>query len=360
MHVEISWQRLFPALLALMVFLYLWDGLSGLTSGTLFLIVMPEFTARLKGKLATIGFFLLVILISAPIGALVIGAMYFEREMMEVPEQYKSTAKWVRACDGYVAGAVLVFSWGLCMTCLLGVVLGKLLGATCWALLCCILSDDLVVEEKCTCQCLWDWLRDVFFVLILGARPESVPDYYSIIGVRRGADAGEIKKQFRELSKIYHPDKTAGNPELQQRFVQISEAVRKLTGKATDRAAYYKELETAELTDMVTRSVYYCLLFGLWFLMTVLAFLGNRKQQAAGGEGVRESVEEGQGQGQGREQEQEKVGQRAGAARGATEEGAVAQEPKPKVPRSKGQKYWLLLSLLVYPLWLWVEAYWKD
>ena len=126
------------------------------TSGTLFLIVMPEFTARLKGKLATIGVFLLVILISAPIGALVIGAMYFEREMMEVPEQYKSTATWVRACAGCVAGAVLVFSWGLCLTGLPGVVLRKLLGATCWALLCWILSDNLVVEEKCTCQCLCD------------------------------------------------------------------------------------------------------------------------------------------------------------------------------------------------------------
>jgi DnaJ-domain-containing protein 1 len=80
----------------------------------------------------------------APIGALVTGAMYFEKEMMEMPEEYKSLAKQV-----------------------------------------------------------------------LGARPESVPDYYSIIGVRRGADTGEIKKAFRELSKVYHPDKTAGNTELQ-------------------------------------------------------------------------------------------------------------------------------------------------
>ena len=29
---------------------------------------------------------------------------------------------------------------------------------------------------------------------VLGARPESIPDYYAIVGVRRGADTAEIKK----------------------------------------------------------------------------------------------------------------------------------------------------------------------
>ena len=34
---------------------------------------------------------------------------------------------------------------------------------------------------------------------------------------------------FRELSKIYHPDKTVGNVELQDKFVKISDAVRART-----------------------------------------------------------------------------------------------------------------------------------
>ena len=29
---------------------------------------------------------------------------------------------------------------------------------------------------------------------VLGARPESIPDYYAIVGVRRGADTAELKK----------------------------------------------------------------------------------------------------------------------------------------------------------------------
>ena len=117
------------------------------------MIVLPEFTHRLPKlpALKAVLFYLGVLVMVAPVGLLVFGAMNFEKEMMEMPEQWKSNIKYV-----------------------------------------------------------------------LGAKPESVPDYYSIIGVRRGADPGEIKKAFRELSKVYHPDKTAGNPELQERFVKIS------------------------------------------------------------------------------------------------------------------------------------------
>ena len=124
------------------------------------------------------------------------------------------------------------------------------------------------------------WKSNIkLYKYVLGAKPESVPDYYSIIGVRRGADPGEIKKAFRELSKVCHPDKTAGNPELQERFVKISEAARKLTGKASDRASFVKELETAELTDMVTRAVYFVMLFGLWAFMTLMSFSGSKAKQ---------------------------------------------------------------------------------
>ena len=174
------------------------------------MIVLPEFTHRLPKfpALKAVLFYLGILVMVAPVGLLVFGAMNFEKEMMEMPEQWKSNIKYV-----------------------------------------------------------------------LGAKPESVPDYYSIIGVRRGADPGEIKKAFRELSKVYHPDKTAGNPELQERFVKISEAARKLTGKASDRASFVKELETAELTDMVTRAVYFVMLFGLWAFMTLMSFSGSKAKQ---------------------------------------------------------------------------------
>jgi len=259
-RMEFSAKRVLPSMGVLTVALYVWDGLSGLTSGTLFLIVLPEFTHRLPKlpALKAVLFYLGVLVIVAPVGLLVFGAMNFEKQMMEMPEEYKSNIKYV-----------------------------------------------------------------------LGAKPESVPDYYNIIGVRRGADAGEIKKAFRELSKVYHPDKTAGNPELQERFVKISEAARKLTGKATDRASYYKELETAELTDMVTRAVYFVMLFGLWAFMTLMSFAGKGKQQELNEDGT-------------------------------PKEAAPPPPPKPKVPMSGSQKMWLLLAIPVYLLWGFTEAHWAG
>ena len=41
------------------------------------------------------------------------------------------------------------------------------------------------------------WTTSFFFVVISGAA--SARSYYSILGVDRGADEGQIKKQFRKV-----------------------------------------------------------------------------------------------------------------------------------------------------------------
>jgi molecular chaperone DnaJ len=49
-------------------------------------------------------------------------------------------------------------------------------------------------------------------------------DYYSVLGVDKNADSATIKKKYRELALIYHPDKNNGDPKSEARFKEISEA----------------------------------------------------------------------------------------------------------------------------------------
>ena len=59
-------------------------------------------------------------------------------------------------------------------------------------------------------------------------------DYYSILGVEKGASKDEIKKAFRKLAAQYHPDKKTGD---EVRFKEISEAYA-ILGDEKKRAEY--------------------------------------------------------------------------------------------------------------------------
>ena len=49
-------------------------------------------------------------------------------------------------------------------------------------------------------------------------------NYYSVLGIERGADDDEIKKAYRKLALLYHPDRNNGDKEAEEKFKEISEA----------------------------------------------------------------------------------------------------------------------------------------
>jgi curved DNA-binding protein len=49
-------------------------------------------------------------------------------------------------------------------------------------------------------------------------------DYYKILGVAKGATTEEIKKAYRRLAKLHHPDKNPGDKSAEDKFKEIQEA----------------------------------------------------------------------------------------------------------------------------------------
>lgn len=53
-------------------------------------------------------------------------------------------------------------------------------------------------------------------------------DYYSVLGVNKGAATAEIKKAFAKLAQEYHPDRNSA-PNAKEKFTEISEAYQTLS-----------------------------------------------------------------------------------------------------------------------------------
>jgi len=62
-------------------------------------------------------------------------------------------------------------------------------------------------------------------------------DYYETLGVKKGADAAEIKKAYRQKAKELHPDRNADNPNAEAQFKEANEAYEVL--KDGDKKAAY-------------------------------------------------------------------------------------------------------------------------
>src|ERR687884_635606 len=74
--------------------------------------------------------------------------------------------------------------------------------------------------------------------------PDEVDDFdrcYNLLGVKRGASSQELKTAHRDMAKVWHPDRFAHDPRLQQKaqekLKEINEAYDLLTAAKSGRRA---------------------------------------------------------------------------------------------------------------------------
>ncbi|KAK8221325.1 hypothetical protein IWZ01DRAFT_37244 [Phyllosticta capitalensis] len=74
-------------------------------------------------------------------------------------------------------------------------------------------------------------------------------DYYKILGVEKDADDNQIKKAYRKLAIIHHPDKNPDDPEAAERFKDVGEAYETLSD-SQKRASYDSGEDLMDPADM--------------------------------------------------------------------------------------------------------------
>eukprot|EP00736_Rhodelphis_marinus_P005692 Rmarinus@m.29642 len=89
----------------------------------------------------------------------------------------------------------------------------------------------------CVFWALWIWLILETATITTGGGGLFNP--FEILGIDEDSTEGEIKKKYRELSLLYHPDKNPNNPTAEAKFIQIAKAYEALTDEVT-RANYEK------------------------------------------------------------------------------------------------------------------------
>lgn len=69
--------------------------------------------------------------------------------------------------------------------------------------------------------------------LVLSQTGDAVKgfDPYEILGVDASTPVEKIKKSYRKLALMYHPDRNPGDPEANAKFIMISKAYECLTNE---------------------------------------------------------------------------------------------------------------------------------
>lgn len=66
------------------------------------------------------------------------------------------------------------------------------------------------------------WLLFLVATALLALAVLAGKDYYAILDVPRDAPKSQIKKHYKKLSRVYHPDKNPGDKDAEAKFMELA------------------------------------------------------------------------------------------------------------------------------------------
>jgi len=88
-------------------------------------------------------------------------------------------------------------------------------------------------------------------------------DYHKVLGVPRKAGADEIRKAYRRLALLYHPDRNK-DPGASEKFKEINQAYAILTGKEKEAVPPARTQRTNETRGMGSYGAWAESVMGIW------------------------------------------------------------------------------------------------
>lgn len=92
----------------------------------------------------------------------------------------------------------------------------------------------------------------------LGIMPKN---YHEILGVKQDASEEDIKKAYRKLAMLYHPDKNS-SPKAEEKFKEINEAYAVLSGKSKPEEFIPSSYAQPKSSTEIWRNIFSDFVFG--------------------------------------------------------------------------------------------------
>ena len=126
------------------------------------------------------------------------------------------------------------------------------------------------------------WAKFEWYSRVLGYTDGAGKNPYRVLGLTQTASQAQIRKRFRDLSMMYHPDKTGNDPVKKETFIRIQQAMELITKGMYDDA---RPDDANAVMKRVSATVHRCAtlasIIAMWFALSLLqgfAFMINRKQ----------------------------------------------------------------------------------